>query len=103
MLEGKELHKVQKSFAETKDRLAFIFEALGDQTRLKIFRLLVQKKDLCVTDVAKVCGISVPAASHQLKVLELVGLVRRERMGKMICYELQEKDPIVKKVINIIQ
>ena len=103
MLKEKELHKVQKSFVETKDRLAFIFEALGDQTRLKIFRLLVQKKDLCVTDVAKVCGISVPAASHQLKILELVGVVRRERMGKMICYELEETDPIVKKVINIIQ
>ena len=103
MLEAKELNKIQKSFTEAKDRLAFIFEALGDQTRLKIFRLLAQKRDLCVTDVAKVCGISVPAASYQLKILELVGLARKERMGKMICYEIEDTDPIVKKVINIIK
>jgi len=103
MLKEKELQKVQKSFVEAKDRLAFVFEALGDPTRLKIFRLLATKKDLCVTDVAKVCGISVPAASYQLKMLEIVALVQRERMGKMICYELRKQDPVVQKVINIIE
>ena len=48
MLEAKELQKVQKSFSEMKDRLAFVFEALGDPTRLNIFRLLSKKKRICV-------------------------------------------------------
>ncbi|MCH7828322.1 winged helix-turn-helix transcriptional regulator [Patescibacteria group bacterium] len=103
MLKEKELQKVQKSFTEAKDRMAFIFEALGDSTRLKIFRLLCQKKGLCVTDVANVCGISVPAASYQLKILEIVGLVQREREGKMVCYELREEDPMVKNIMMIIK
>jgi len=103
MLKEKELHRVQKSFIEAKDRMAFIFEALGDSTRLKIFRLLSQKKGLCVTDVANVCGISVPAASYQLKILEIVGLVQREREGKMVCYELREEDPMVKNIMMIIK
>ena len=103
MLKEKELQKVQKSFIEAKDRMAFIFEALGDSTRLKIFRLLSQKKGLCVTDVANVCGISVPAASYQLKILEIVGLVQREREGKMVCYELREEDPMVKNIMMIIK
>lgn len=102
MLSNKELQGVQKSFTEAKDHLAHVFEALGDPTRLRIFRLLAQKKDLCVTDVAKVCGISVPAASYQLKMLEVVGLAKRERMGKMVCFELRKQDPVVKKVITII-
>jgi ArsR family transcriptional regulator, lead/cadmium/zinc/bismuth-responsive transcriptional repressor len=103
MLEAKELQKVQKSFIDAKDRLSFVFEALGDPTRLKIFRLLSQEKGLCVTDVAKVCAMSVPAASYQLKILEMVGLIRRERMGKMICYELKKQDPMVKSMMKIIQ
>lgn len=103
MLKAKEVQKVQKPFTHTRDHLAHVFSALGDPTRLKIFRMLADKKDLCVTDVANACKMSVPAASYQLKMLEIVGLVRRERMGKMICYELRKEDPIVKKVITIIQ
>ena len=104
MLEAKELQKVQKSFSEMKDRLAFVFEALGDPTRLNIFRLLSkEKKDLCVTDIANVFMVSVPAASYQLKILEMVGLIERERMGQMICYTLREKDPLVRNVLKIIQ
>ena len=103
MLKEKELQKVQKSFVEVKDRMASVFEALGDSTRLKIFRLLSQKKGLCVTDVANVFSLSVPAASYQLKILEMVGLIQRERMGKMTCYTLREKDSLVKSVVKIIQ
>jgi ArsR family transcriptional regulator len=87
-----------------KDRLAFVFEALGDPTRLNIFKLLSkEKKDLCVTDIANVFKISVPAASYQLKILEMVGLIERERMGQMTCYTLREKDPLVRNVLKIIQ
>ncbi|OHA65831.1 MAG: hypothetical protein A3D64_00145 [Candidatus Wildermuthbacteria bacterium RIFCSPHIGHO2_02_FULL_49_9] len=103
MLAQKELVRIQKSFRGDKDRLPLVFAALGDPTRLKIFRLLSEKKDLCVTDVAKVCGMSVAAASHQLRLLEFVELAHRERMGKMICYELRKDDPLVKKVMSIIQ
>ncbi|MBI1971314.1 MAG: winged helix-turn-helix transcriptional regulator [Candidatus Wildermuthbacteria bacterium] len=85
-----------------KERIPFVFEALGDQTRLKIFQLLAQKKDLCVTDIAKIFKISVPATSYQLKIMEVVGLVEKERMGKMICYGLRKKDPLIKSIMRII-
>ncbi|MDP2735823.1 MAG: metalloregulator ArsR/SmtB family transcription factor [bacterium] len=102
MLKEKELQKVQESFAKAKDRLTFVFEALGDQTRLNIFRLLSRKKGLCVTDVANVFHMSVPAASYQLKLLEIVGLAKRQREGKMICYQLKEEDPVVQKVMKLV-
>ncbi|HEX9721843.1 MAG TPA: metalloregulator ArsR/SmtB family transcription factor [Candidatus Paceibacterota bacterium] len=103
MLLTKEIKQVQKNLADNdEDRMAFVFEALGDPTRLKIFRLLASHKDLCVTDIANVLQISVPAVSYQLKTFEMVGLVRKERMGKMICYELKKDDPLIKSIINII-
>ena len=103
MLSTKKIQQIQKSFQGTHDHLVFIFEALGDATRLKIFRALAQKKELCVTDVANVFRISVPAASYQLKILEMVGLIRKERMGKMICYKLRKEDHLVRNVLKIIQ
>lgn len=103
MLTNKEVGTVQKSLKDAvEERMPLVFQALADATRLKIFRLLVKQKDLCVTDIAKVFNISIPAVSYQLKIMEMVGLVRREKMGKMVCYELRKDDPFVRKIIKII-
>ena len=103
MLTTREIGEVQKILKETaEERIAFIFQALGDPTRLKIFRLLASHEDLCVTDIAHVLQISLPAASYQMKIFEMVGLVRKERMGKMICYELKREDPLVKRILKVV-
>ena len=101
MLTTQEVQHVRKSVKDGRDRLSFVFEALSDSTRLKIFQLLTKYQGLCVTDLAKVCKLSVPAISYQLKVMEVVGLIERERMGKMICYKLRENDSLVKKLLKI--
>ena len=102
MLNSTEVKKVQRTVREGRERLPFIFEALSDPTLLKIFHLLMKHQDLCVTDLARVCKVSVPGISYQLKIMEVVGLVKKERMGKMICYELRKEDPLVKKIMRII-
>lgn len=88
------------------ERLPIIFDALGDRNRLKIFKLLLKNKnepDFCVSDIAGKLGTSVPAASRQLKAMEMVGLVRRKRVGQMICYEVIEANPVIKQLIRIIK
>lgn len=102
MLSQKQVQKLQKSSLQAHERLVFVLQALADSTRLKIFQLLAANKDLCVTDIAKVFKISVPAASYQLKLMEVVGLVERERMGKMICYGLRKKDLLIKNILRFI-
>ena len=106
MLTTQEIQQVQKSVKDDLppggDRLSFVFEALADATRLKIFQLLITHKGLCVTDLANVCELSIPAISYQLKIMEIVGLVEKERMGKMICYKVRERDSLVKKLVKII-
>lgn len=82
--------------------LPAMFEALGELGRFRIFKLLAAYQDLCVTDVANVLNISVPAASQQLKVLERTGLVSRQRNGQMICYELNRANPNIKSIISMI-
>ena len=106
MLTNKEIQRVQKSVRDDplvgKSRLSFVFEALADATRLKIFQLLIRYKDLCLTDLANICEFSVPAISYQLKIMELAGLVEKERMGMMICYKVKENDSLVKRIVKII-
>ncbi|MBI2098748.1 MAG: winged helix-turn-helix transcriptional regulator [Candidatus Wildermuthbacteria bacterium] len=104
MLTSREIETVRKSSLEDmEERLPFMFQALGDPTRLNIIRLLTRHKDLCVTDIAHILNISVPAVSYQLRMLEVVGLVKRERMGKMICYGLKKEDALIQRILKVVQ
>lgn len=61
------------------------FKAIGEPTRLKILRLLVEQ-ELCVCDIEEVLQISQPRVSQHLKVLKQVGLVEERKEGqKTIC------------------
>jgi 5-enolpyruvylshikimate-3-phosphate synthase len=40
-----------------------------------------------VTDVANIFDVTISAASQQLRVLEMLGPVRKTRTGQMVCYE----------------
>lgn len=79
-----------------------LFNALGDDTRWKLFLLLQEHKDLCVTDLANILEVSVPAVSQQLRVLELSGLIHRQRMGQSMCYQIQSQNPFTRIVIKMI-
>lgn len=102
MLTPEQVRKLRAKLTEGNRQLVTMFSALADPGRFGIFRLLIGQADLCVTDVANIFNISVAAASQQLKVLELSGLVNRTRMGQMICYEVKNDDPLVKTIIKYV-
>ena len=79
------------------------FGALGDSTRYVIFNVLVQHEGFCVSDVARIVGISVPATSQQLKCLELSNLVIRKRSGRKICYEVNVRNAIAQSLTHLMQ
>lgn len=104
MLSETQIEKIRNILKKNyNERLPVIFNALGDHCRFFIFQLLLLQKEVCVTDVANICKISVSAASQQLKVLELTGIVAKERMGQMVCYALKEKDPVIQTFIKIME
>ena len=62
------------------ERTARAFEAAGNETRLKILKLLSQHDSLCVCEVERAFDLGQPTISHHLRVLrdaELVDVVRR--------------------------
>lgn len=104
MLTKQKVVRIQKILENSLDeRMPLIFDALGDPGRYKIFKLLIEEKDVCVTDIAHVLKISIPAASQQLKILERTGLVRKERMGQAVCYAIRKEDAIISSIVRILK
>lgn len=87
--------------AQEKEQLRLL-EAVSDLTRFKLFKLLSTYKDMCVTDLARSCDITPPAASQHLKLMEAAGLVIRTRRGQITCYHIDTQNQQVKKVIKLL-
>ena len=71
-------------------RLADLYKLLGNTTRLKILLALAQG-ELCVCDIAHVLGLTVAAASHQLKLLRDQGWLAMRNDGKMVYYRVHSE------------
>ena len=67
-----------------------LFAALSDQARLKIILALRSGEELCVCDVAHVLGVSVSTASHHLRKLRDLRIVKYRNDGKMAYYSLRD-------------
>jgi ArsR family transcriptional regulator, arsenate/arsenite/antimonite-responsive transcriptional repressor len=64
-----------------------IFKAVADPNRIRILKMLQQKK-MCVCELSAVLGITQPSVSRHLSMLRDAGLVRDERDSQWINYEL---------------
>jgi DNA-binding transcriptional ArsR family regulator len=75
---------------ETASRLAEIFKALSDVTRVRILAALRQA-ELCVGDLARCLNMEQSAVSHQLRLLRQLRLVRARRQGRHVYYTLDDE------------
>jgi ArsR family transcriptional regulator, lead/cadmium/zinc/bismuth-responsive transcriptional repressor len=74
----------------TVEALADTFRVLGDPTRVRILDAL-SHGELCVSDIATLVGISESAASHQLRLLRGMRLVRPRRAGRLVYYAVDDQ------------
>ncbi|WP_298704924.1 helix-turn-helix transcriptional regulator [uncultured Veillonella sp.] len=75
-------------------QLAELFKVLGDPTRIRIVRLLLNK-EMCVSDIADTMGMGQSAISHQLRVLRQARLVTFRKEGKTAWYSLNDEHVVV--------
>jgi len=76
--------------ADAAARLAVPFALLSDPSRLRIVYALIEGGPMCVSDIASVAGSGESAASHQLAKLRAAGVVRSERRGREIWYQVAD-------------
>jgi DNA-binding transcriptional ArsR family regulator len=67
---------------------AKIFRVIGDDTRYRIVRILLDGEQ-CVSDLVCMVESSQPHVSHHLRVLREAGIVEGIRDGQRICYRLR--------------
>lgn len=99
-----QLKTIKRTIVTGQDRLPVIFNAVSDPTRCRVFRLLMvtHGEDVKVSDIAHIMGMTLPAISQQLKVLEQSGLVTREKIGQIVYYKVKNDDPLVSSIVKVI-
>jgi len=71
------------------NRLADLYKAMGDATRIRILAALAQS-EMCVCDLSALLEMSQSAISHQLRVLRQTNLVTYRKEGKVVYYSLAD-------------
>lgn len=69
-------------------RQAELFRVLGVESRIKILEFLKQNGPTGVKEISEYLGITPSAVSQHLKILKHAGLVRNQRKGYWIPYEV---------------
>jgi len=75
------------------ERIAQMFKALADPTRVKILFLLSQE-ECSVNHVAELLEMSQSAVSHQLSYLRNIRLVKHRREGHTVYYSCDDEHVI---------
>lgn len=70
------------------DSLLDILNIVGENTRFKIIFLLKEYKKLCIRDLSLILDLSHSAISHQVKILQRAGLIKKKREGQKIACTL---------------
>jgi len=90
-------NSVRQIDKERVKRQPYFLKALADPTRIKILHLL-KNRSMTTCEVMIAPGLTEPNTSHHMILLERNGIVRSERRGKLILYELQK--PTLKEAFH---
>ncbi len=71
------------------DQVADLFKVLGDENRLRILCLLMEKEHN-VTEIASHLDISQPATSSHLRILKNHYVVKYRKEGREVIYSLDD-------------
>ena len=82
--------------------LEVVLKACADRNRLRILKLL-EKRKLCVCEIAFVLGIAQPSVSRHLKKLKKVGLIEAEQDSFWTNYILRSKSVYSKSILTLMK
>lgn len=103
MISNQKAEKVRKYLEKKNIKLTLIFKTLSEVNRCKIFWMLATEDKMSVSSAAKVLNISLPLASQHLKILLQNGLLKKEKLGQKVYYELNRSNPFVDPLIKVVK
>ncbi|SFL55526.1 cadmium-sensing regulator, CadC [Salibacterium qingdaonense] len=76
-----------------------MFKGLAESNRMKIMQALMIEEELCVCDIAYLLGSPIANASHHLRSLSKIGLLKFRKEGKLVWYSLD--DDHIRDIISL--
>jgi ArsR family transcriptional regulator len=83
--------------------LAKVFRALSDETRLKIYKLILEKPDICVCEIMEVLKMSQTRISRNLAILKNAGLVESRRDAIWMRYSVSQENKAAQDIIRAVR
>jgi ArsR family transcriptional regulator len=68
--------------------LATVYAALADPVRLRLLSLVAEAGEICSCNLQEPLGKAQPTISHHTKVLADAGLIRGEKRGRWVWWQL---------------
>ncbi len=90
----------------TSKQVAPLLRVLGDARRLRLLRLLLGQKELCVCELVDALELPQYEVSRHLSALRKVGLVNDRREGLWAYYSISEsarQDPFVSELLKLVK
>jgi ArsR family transcriptional regulator len=72
------------------EKLAHMFDILGDMTRLRIVHYLMEQS-ANVGDIANSLQMTQSAISHQLRILKDANILKKSKNGRMVIYSINDE------------
>ena len=83
--------------------LVYLFKGLSDPTRFRITHLLCQNNELCVCHLTDALALPQSTVSRHLSTLRNYGVVKAERRGKWMYYKMDDAQPTMAAMIELIK
>ncbi|MBN1494067.1 MAG: winged helix-turn-helix transcriptional regulator [Candidatus Omnitrophica bacterium] len=78
-----------------------VFKAFADEKRIRILKLL-EKRKMCVCELAYVFGIAQPSVSKHIKKMMKAGLLASEKDGFWTNYFIKPDNQYAKKLVSVL-
>ncbi len=76
---------------DTLEEMTVIFGALADRSRVKILYALRNGDELCVCDLAAMLNVKIATASHHLRKMRDLKILKYRNDGKLAYYSLKNR------------
>nr|MBI1228809.1 metalloregulator ArsR/SmtB family transcription factor [Cytophagales bacterium] len=81
-----------------------VFKALSEEPRVRILHLLIQNKELCISDLEHILDFTQTKTSRHLSYLKNAGLVGSKKIDQWTFYYLlEENSEIIQQIFKFIQ
>ena len=74
-----------------KQEASVLFKALGDETRVKIVKVLYHNQEICACKFLDMVDCAQSTLSHHLSILVEVGLLTHRKEGKKMLYSCNKQ------------